>query len=133
MRKRILVVDDEAEFTTMLRHTLEAEGYYHVCTENDPNRAVQSAREFDPDLIVLDVMMPDLDGSDVAARLREDRRFSQTPIIYMTALAMGAGSAFGDRRQNTTQTYIPKTISTEELIDCIEDKLSQAVVGAGGR
>ena len=129
MRKRILVVDDEPEFTTMLRHSLEAEGYYHVCTENDANRAVQSAREFDPDLIVLDVMMPDLDGTDVAARLREDRRFAHTPIIFMTALALGAGSSFGDCRKGA-QTYLPKTIAIEELIDCIEEKLSHAVVGA---
>jgi CheY-like chemotaxis protein len=128
MRKRILVIDDEPEFTTMLRHTLEAEGYYHVCTENDPNRAVQSAREFDPDLIVLDVMMPDVDGTDVAERLRDDRRFAHTPILFLTALALGAGSSFGDCRRGA-QTYLPKTIATEELIDCIEDKLSQAVAG----
>jgi DNA-binding response OmpR family regulator len=55
MKKRILIVDDEADFTTMLRHTLATQGYYEVQEENNAAAARQTARFFDPDLIILDI------------------------------------------------------------------------------
>ena len=128
MKKRIFVVDDEPAFTTLLKYGLEAGGYYEVYQENDPNQAVAAAREFDPDLVILDVMMPDIDGSDVAARLREDSRFAKTPIIFMTALALGSdGSPASSRRGG--QTYLPKDTPLETLIDCIEEKIKKSAVG----
>src|SRR6266567_4449654 len=125
MKKHILIVDDEPDFTHLIRCSLETDGYYEVYEENDANRAVTTAREVDPDLILLDVMMPDLDGSDVAARLREDRRFAHTPIIFLTALANGHQSSLG-KAKPTGQIYLPKNSSTEQLIDCIEERLSHA-------
>jgi two-component system alkaline phosphatase synthesis response regulator PhoP len=84
-----------------------------------------TAREVDPDLIVLDVMMPELDGSDVAARLREDRWFRDTPIIFLTALVLGHEAPPGTRPARG-QTYLPKSTPIDRLIDCIELKIEQS-------
>ena len=132
MKKRILVIDDEPDFTSMLKYTLEADGYYEVHFENDATRAVTAAREVDPDLFILDVMMPDLDGSDVAALLREDPHFARTPILFLTALALGHESGVGGFASDSgpAQTYLPKSAPTDQLIDCIEKKLSAASAAA---
>jgi DNA-binding response OmpR family regulator len=126
MKKRILVVDDESDFTTLLKYSLESDGYYEVEQENDPTRALATAREFDPDLCILDVMMPDLDGSDVAARLREDIRFAHMPIIFMTALVLGTEVPAG-MNDRGGQTYLPKSTPIDKLIDCIEEKMTRPV------
>jgi two-component system OmpR family response regulator len=133
MRKRILVVDDEASFTAMLKCALEADGYYEVHEENDATRAVTAAREVDPDLIVLDVMMPDMDGSEVAALLREDRRFANTPIVFITALALEseAGGAAGGAMTRGGQTYLPKSTPVDKLLACIQQKLPARGVTVG--
>ena len=129
MKKRILVVDDEPSFTHLLKHTLEAEGYYEVAEENDASRAAGTARAFDPDLVVLDIMMPDLDGTEVAERMKADRVLRDVPVIFMTALVTdddapeGACSSGG-------QTFLPKGVRVERLIDCIEEKLGRAAVAA---
>src|SRR5918999_1678979 len=86
MKKRILVIDDEPDFTYMLKLSLESMGYYRVGVENEPTRALRAAREFAPDLILLDIMMPDLDGSEVAARIRSDPELRDVPVLFMTAL-----------------------------------------------
>jgi CheY-like chemotaxis protein len=122
MKKRILVVDDEPGFTTLIKYGLEGVGGYEVNEENDPNRALATARQFDPEVVILDVMMPDVDGSDVAAALREDARFAQTPIIFMTALALGSDGSPGSSRRGG-QTYLPKDTPLEALIECIEEKI----------
>jgi DNA-binding response OmpR family regulator len=121
MKKRILIVDDEPGFTSMLRLTLEAEGYYEVQEENSAVAARQTARFFDPDLMILDIMMPDLDGSELAASFKGDRLLGDVPILFMTALVDGTES--GDRGG---QTFLPKSASVDHLIACIEQKLRQA-------
>src|SRR5689334_11589899 len=121
MKKRILLVDDEPDFTDTMRLVLEADGYYEVAVENEATRALTAAREFDPDLIVLDVMMPEIDGTDVAATLREDPRFATVPIVFMTALVSSqeAKGAHGSKH-----TYLPKHTPVDELIDVLEEKLA---------
>jgi CheY-like chemotaxis protein len=129
MKKRILVVDDEPEFTNLLKLTLESQGYYEVREENDAENVRASAREFDPDLVVLDIMMPELDGSEVAAALKADPVTRDVPVIFLTALVsqedapMGACSSGG-------QTFLPKNIRVEKLIGCIEDKISKRQAAA---
>jgi CheY-like chemotaxis protein len=127
MKKRILLIDDEPDFTDTMRLVLEADGYYEVATENEATRALSAAREFDPDLIVLDVMMPEVDGTDVAATLREDARFANVPIVFMTALVSTQEAKGAHGAKNT---YLPKQTPVDELIDVLEEKLagSRAVV-----
>src|SRR6187399_2504919 len=82
-KTRVLVIDDESGFTTMLRLAMSD---YEVRAENHPERALQTAREFKPDLILLDVIMPGVDGGDVAAQLRASPEFRSTPIVFLTAI-----------------------------------------------
>src|SRR6266404_3958772 len=85
-KKKILVIDDEEGMTRMLKRNLEATYRYDVRTENSSAAAVAAAGEFLPDLILLDVMMPGMDGGDVAAKLQQDPRLSQIPIVFLSAI-----------------------------------------------
>ena len=84
-KKRILIVDDEASFTRLLKLNLEQTNQYEVRVENWPEDALPAAREFQPDLIMLDVMMPRLFGGDVASQLRADPALKATPIVFLSA------------------------------------------------
>ena len=130
MKKRILVVDDEPDFTYMLKVGLEVMGYYNVAVENDPREAVRAAREFGPDLVLLDVMMPKVEGGEVAARLRSDPELRDVPVLFMTALVgpedgppARRGRGRGGHRNNGP-AYLPKAMGTGELIEHIEDALA---------
>jgi DNA-binding response OmpR family regulator len=134
MKKRILIVDDEAEFTHMLKYSLESVGYYEVAEENDAGRAPATAREFDPDVVVLDVMMPDLDGSEVAARMKADRALAEVPVIFLTALVTD-DDAPGGACSRGGQTFLSKSVRISQLVECIEAKTERragvaAVAGA---
>lgn len=85
-KKRILVVDDEVIITRTLKVFLEGTGTYEVRTENSSTKALQAAREFMPDLILLDIVMPDVEGGEVAAQIRDDPDLKGTPIVFLTSL-----------------------------------------------
>ena len=116
---RILVVDDEASFTRLLKINLESTGRYIVQVENDPNLALPAAIDFHPDLVLLDVMMPDLDGGDVANRLMNDARFEGLTVIFLTATVKHAevdaydGCIGGFR-------FLSKPVSLPELLACLD-------------
>lgn len=119
MKKRILVVDDEAALTRMIKLNLERSGDYEVRTENEGSMAIPAAREFKPDLIFLDVMMPDMSGDEVSALLKEDEELSQVPFIFMTAIVTkdeteSMGSNIGGNE------FLAKPVRTEEMIAAIE-------------
>ena len=118
MKTHILVVDDESDFTAMLRASLESAGYYEVAEENDEMRAVAAAREFAPDLILLDVMMPNLDGSEVAAMIRQDPHTRHIPILFLTALVSEADAPTGSYASGGN-TFVPKSLPIDRLMECI--------------
>jgi CheY-like chemotaxis protein len=84
-KKRILIVDDEKSLTTLLKLNLEETGQYEVRVENWPEDAIQAAREFKPDLVLLDIIMPRLPGGNVAAQIDSDPQLAGTPIVFLTA------------------------------------------------
>ena len=83
--KRILLVDDEKSFTTLLKLNLEEIGNYEVRVENWPEDAVAAVREFKPHLILLDIIMPRLPGGNVASLIDNDPELKGTPIVFLTA------------------------------------------------
>src|SRR3979490_2548716 len=83
---RILIVDNNAQFADRVRLLLEATGNYIACGVNDPRRALETARSFKPDLLVIDLIMPQADGLEVAAQLEADWALHAGPIVFMTAL-----------------------------------------------
>jgi len=118
--KRILVVDDEGGFTRTLKLNLECTLRYDVRTESDGRRAVSVAQEFHPDLILLDVIMPDMDGCEVAARIHTDPELKDTPIVFLTALATNEATG-GHTVAAGSTVYLAKPVSLDELIRCIEE------------
>jgi len=129
MKKRILVVDDEPEFTNVLRQSLESHGYYEVREENDAENARAAAREFDPDVVLLDIMMPEMEGSEVAAVLKQDPLTRDVPVIFLTALVSRDDAPTGSCSSGG-HTFLPKDIRLEKLIRCIEDKIAHQQVAA---
>lgn len=119
MKKKILVVDDEVRITKMIKRNLEADGAYEVEMENDSTQVLARAREFQPDLVLLDVMMPEMDGGEIAAALAEDSALHHVPVIFLTAIVTrdetgGSESEIGGRR------FLAKPVKTEELVAAIE-------------
>ena len=85
-KRRILLVDDEVPITRALAMYLTEQGDCEVRVENQGSRAVAAAVDFKPDLIFLDIVMPDADGGAVAAQIRADPMLKQVPIVFLTAL-----------------------------------------------
>ena len=84
--KKILIIDDEEDFCFFLKQNLEAVGSFEVFTSPDGEQGFELAKEIIPDLILLDIMMPGMDGPDVAAELKGDRRTENIPVIFLTAI-----------------------------------------------
>jgi CheY-like chemotaxis protein len=112
---RILVVDDEANFTRLIKINLEATGRYSVLTENDPLAALPAAIHFKPDLVLMDVMMPRLDGGDVANLFSEHRDLRDIPIIFLTATVNHAEVDSRHGEFGGLQ-FLSKPISSPELL-----------------
>jgi len=118
-KKRILLIDDEPAFTRLMKLNLEANGRYEVQVENDGHKAVAAARVWRPDMIFLDVIMPDIDGGEVAAELRADPGLKHTPIVFLTAVVsknevIERGDVIGG------QTFLAKPVSVADVLSTIE-------------
>ena len=124
MNKRILVVDDDPALTRMIKLNLEQTGRYDVRTENMGRRTIEAAREFRPDLILLDVMMPGMFGSEIAAQLQADPELRAIKFVFLTALVTK------DEEQRSTgqiggHPFISKPISADDLCRLVGEHLSQ--------
>jgi len=122
VKKRILVIDDEASVTRSITLNLEALRVYEVRPENDARAALQTAREFRPDLVLLDIMMPELDGGDIAAQLQEDPLLKDTPIVFLTAI-VSKEETKGREAQIGGMNYLAKPVDLAELTRVIEAHL----------
>jgi CheY-like chemotaxis protein len=110
-KKKILVVDDEQNMTRMLKRNLEATGRYDVRTENSGAAGVTAAREFQPDLILLDIMMPKMDGYTFLKKMKGDTQLRRIPVIVLTAKAkMSELFALEDVRDYIVKPYEPKDL-----------------------
>jgi CheY-like chemotaxis protein len=121
-RKRIMVVDDEPSITRLLKLNLEADGRFEVRTVNAANHAIQAAREFHPDLILLDVMMPEVDGGTLASQMRQNLTLRNTPVVFLTAAATKEEvSSHGGKIGGLP--FLAKPVDLPEVIRCIEKHL----------
>src|SRR6266576_5195430 len=89
-KPRILIIGDNRDFTYSAKIGLERTGIYSVWEENEPARAHQTAQRVLPDLILLDIAMPETDGGEVAARIESDPILHRTPVVFLTALVTRA-------------------------------------------
>jgi len=121
---KILTVDDEAGFTRMMRRNLEMSGRFEVRELNDPTQTIPTALDYRPDVILLDVVMPKMDGGDVAAKLSNHPLLRKTPVLMLTALIDRNEVGDAGVRQGTLR-FLPKPVSVETLLECLEDMLGQ--------
>jgi len=113
---RVLVVDDEPEITEIVE-TFLVESGYQVAVENSSDAAFERAREFKPDVILLDIMMPGTDGYSVCQQLKADHEFSGTPIIFLTG--KDRNDDMGRSFRSGGDMFIKKPFSCERLLEIV--------------
>ena len=124
MKKRILVVDDEPALTRMIKLTLEQTGRYEVRTENLGRMAIEAAREFKPDLMLLDVLMPGMLGSEIAAQLQADPELNSVKFAFLTAVVTKFEELKSDG-QIGGHPFIAKPVGADDLCRFVEEQLSR--------
>ena len=120
-KPRILIIDNNRDFTLSAKVGLERTGRYSVCEENEPARAHQTAQRVKPDLILLDIAMPETDGGEVAAWIESDPTLHRTPVVFLTALVTKAEARSGLEIQG--HPFLAKPISIPDLVAGIERNL----------
>ncbi|MDP8230200.1 MAG: response regulator [Candidatus Gorgyraea atricola] len=121
-KKRILLVEDEKDISRMTKSRLESDGY-EVMVAYDGHMALQEARSKKPDLIILDVMMPKMDGYKVCRMLKYDSEHKDIPIVMLTARALDSDKKTGE--EVGTDAYIVKPFKWDVLTDKICELLGK--------
>jgi CheY-like chemotaxis protein len=122
MRRKILIVDDDQLLGHEVKLTLEETGQYEVRCEERSSRALESATFWEPDLIILDLLMPGMTGAEVVEQLKSHLPTKHIPVVFFTALASKeevdahAGFIGG-------HPFLAKPSRVEEIVNCIEETL----------
>ncbi len=117
-KKKILLVDDNVDFTALIKAKLESTGRYEVRVENQGSSGHRAAKDFGPDLILMDVDMPDMEGSEVAAQIMKDPELN-VPIVFLTSIVNekeveATKGLIGGRR------FISKGSSPQSIVESVE-------------
>ncbi|MEJ6602120.1 MAG: response regulator transcription factor [Opitutaceae bacterium] len=112
-RKKILVVDDESDVADLVAYHLKTKGF-DTETVNDPTQSIGAARSMMPDLVILDVMMPEINGIQICRLLRADPALKHVPVIFLTAKVEENDRVQG--LESGADDYICKPFSTKELV-----------------
>lgn len=117
-KKKILMIDDDLDFTDLLKTKLQETGKYDVQIENHGSLGHHAAKTYKPDLILLDVSIPDMDGPEVAEEIRDDKDIKDTPIVFLTSIVNekevdSSSGMIGGRR------FISKTAPVQKILDSI--------------
>ncbi|HET6408813.1 MAG TPA: response regulator [Chthoniobacteraceae bacterium] len=123
--RRVMIIDDEPGFTRLVKLTLERAGRFKVLEENDGTKAWLAAREFKPDIVFVDVVMPEIDGGDVAQQIRSDPFLSHVPIVFLTAIVREkeGGHEIGGF------PFLAKPVSVDSIVRCIEHECGEKPSG----
>ena len=127
-RARILLIDDDIDFVEATKIILESK-LYEVIVAHEGDEGLRKAREGNPDLILLDVIMPIKDGFTAAEQLKKDPQLNKIPVLMLTAFAaMGGETSIPVSRGFTLETedYIDKPVSPEELLARVGKQLKKA-------
>ncbi len=122
-KKRILLVDDDKSFTSLLKLNLEDLGEYEVRVENWAEDALAATRQFKPDLILLDIIMPRMPGGNVAAAIEADPELKRIPIVFLTA-AVRPHQVEENEGVICDHPCIAKPATLEQIVAIIEENLN---------
>jgi two-component system alkaline phosphatase synthesis response regulator PhoP len=120
--KKILVVDDEVDLVETVRFSLEMEGF-DVLVSNNGEDALNQARKEKPDLIILDLMLPKLDGYKVCRLLKFDERYKHIPILMLTAKTQEKDKVLG--KETGADEYITKPFEMDYLMEKVKAYLNK--------
>ncbi|MCM8776404.1 MAG: response regulator [Candidatus Omnitrophica bacterium] len=125
--KKILIVDDEVKFGEVVKLNLESTGNYTVQAVSEPKTCLAAMRTFKPDVILLDILMPEIWGYDIAGAMMDDPHLRLTPVIFVSALVkQGQKEIYGGLIRNRpfyAQPTVSKPVKTAQLIQAIESSL----------
>jgi len=118
-KKRILIIDDEKNFCALVKKNIEQTGEFEVYTASNGEDGIRLAREIIPGLILLDVVMPEMDGVEVLSLIRNDESIKDIPIVFLTGIIREEEAGF---QASFTGGYslLAKTVTVGELIACIK-------------
>ena len=120
-RPRVLIVDNNSQFARGARLLLDQSGKYVACTVIDPRRALETARSFKPDLVLVDLIMPQADGMEVAAQIESDWALHGVPIVFLTSLITAEEAK--DGRRVYGHRILSKPAGNSDLFELIEQNL----------
>lgn len=121
--RRILLIDDEVGFTKLLKMNLERQGSYLVRILNDPLIALDNIAAYRPHLIILDMVMPGVDGGELSAKIRQHPEFGEVPIIFLTALVGKKDGSENSVSQHGDRVFVAKPVDLPVLLKVIESEL----------
>ena len=121
---RVLIIDDEGDFCRLVKRNLESTGEYKVFVAYNAADGIILAKVEKPDVILLDIMMPETSGAEVAELLKQNNKTKNIPIIFLTAVV--TKEELGDTMKEIGDNrYIAKPVKTQELIDSIQEVIKQ--------
>ena len=122
-KSKILIVDDDTHLAKTLKTRLQQNENYEVGIETNAADAVNSIREFMPELVILDIMMPAVSGDMIADKILNDEELSQIKIIFLTGLV--TKHEVHPKDNFSGRTLLAKPVDIDELLTCIEKQLNK--------
>jgi len=119
--KKVLIIDDEVDICNFSKRVLDRTGKFETTVSQDSEEGIRIAKKEIPDLILLDINMPNLDGGAVAQELSESNSTSSIPIVFITALLKR--EELDEAGMVNKHFFLPKPVSSEELLKKIEEVL----------
>jgi two-component system, OmpR family, alkaline phosphatase synthesis response regulator PhoP len=117
---KVLIIDDEVDFCYFVKKNLTQNGLFEVMMATNGKEGIAMAAKEKPDIILLDLFMPDMPGEDVAAALEEKDSTADIPILFVTALATNDDVVDGEENKIGNNYIMPKPIRTKKLIETIQ-------------
>ena len=121
-KRKILVIDDEEGFLEIVKLSLESTNRYEVDIEADATKAVHKIIQYQPDLVLLDIIMPKMEGPDIASEMRRDSTLNKIPIVFLTATVTQQEVDEGNGRIGG-YPFVAKPGSLNILVDTIDQNL----------
>ena len=120
-KKKLLIVDDDQDLVDLMRDTFERDGRFDIRTANNGFDAGMQVKEFRPDLVVLDVMLPDINGREVCQRVRSDRTKDTVKILCISGMV--ESDKIADLRMAGADDFMQKPFTTDRLLERVCDQL----------
>ncbi|MFH1797924.1 MAG: response regulator [Candidatus Omnitrophota bacterium] len=118
-KKKIVVVDDEKDFTEVVKEALEKTGRYEVIQANSGGEGIELTKKHHPSLVLLDLMLPDVDGNDVAMELKQNKSTENIPIVFLTA-AVTEEETSAREGFIGGNIFLAKPVGIRELVECVD-------------